>query len=109
MPPKVRRRPVPRSPEAPERLEDLANVGPATLRDFEVLGIRRVADLKDREAFELWESLCQRTKQRHDSCCIDVFMSVIAQANGAPPCPWWKFTPERKRQQAARLSQKIRR
>ncbi|MSR29240.1 MAG: mitomycin resistance protein [Phycisphaerales bacterium] len=86
------------------RLADLANVGPATLRDFEVLGIAEVSDLKRREAIELWRELCRRTNQRHDPCCIDVFMSVIAQANGADGCPWWKFTPERKRKMALEQS-----
>ncbi len=84
-----------RSP--PASLEDLANVGPATLRDFEVLGIMSVSQLKSRNAIGLWKELGRRTGARHDPCCIDVFMSAIAQANGAAPCPWWHFTTERKR------------
>ncbi len=89
-----------RSPKAgsrqPLRLEDLANVGPATLGDFEVLGVRSIGDLAKRDPFQLWQDLCKRTGQRHDPCCIDVFMSAVSQAKGDPPCPWWKFTPERK-------------
>jgi hypothetical protein len=86
-----------RSKGTPESLADLANVGPATLADFEVLGIRTLAQLKGKEAFALWRELCRRTGARHDPCCIDVFMSAIDQANGGPPRPWWHFTPLRKR------------
>jgi hypothetical protein len=28
---------------------------------------------------------------------LDTFMSAVDQANGAPPQPWWTYTPERKR------------
>ncbi len=70
------------------------------LKDFSVLGVRTLPQLARREAFELWRDLCQRTGQRHDPCVIDVFMSAISQARGEPPCPWWKFTPNRKAMQA---------
>ncbi len=75
----------------------MANVGPATMSDFKVLGISRVDQLVDREAIELWQDLCTRTKQRHDPCCMDIFMSAISQARGEPPCPWWHFTAARKK------------
>ncbi len=89
---------------APKTLREMANVGPATMGDFKVLGISRVDQLVEREAFELWEDLCTRTKQRHDPCCIDLFMSVISQARGEAPCPWWNFTKARKLQMDQRPS-----
>jgi nucleotidyltransferase/DNA polymerase involved in DNA repair len=84
------------------RLADLANVGPATLRDFHVLGICTVAQLARHDAFRLYDRLCRRTGIRHDPSCIDVFMSAIDQARGGPPTPWWKFTETRKQILAGR-------
>jgi nucleotidyltransferase/DNA polymerase involved in DNA repair len=84
------------------RLADLANVGPATLRDFRALGIATVAQLARHDAFRLYDRLCRRTGVRHDPCCIDVFMAAIDQARGGPPTPWWKFTETRKQILAGR-------
>lgn len=80
----------------PETLADLANVGPATLGDFEVLGIRSLRQLAKQDAFRLYDRLCRKTGVRHDPCCIDVFLSAIDQARGGTPCPWWHFTEHRK-------------
>ena len=85
----------------PRELADLANVGPAALRDFHTLGIRTVAQLARQDPFRLYDRLCRRTSKRHDPCVIDVFMATIAQSRGAAPKPWWKFTPRRKRLLAA--------
>lgn len=85
-------------------LSDLANVGPATLKDFEVLGIRTVAALARREPFALYRELCRRTGQRHDPCVIDLFIAAIHQARGGRPRPWWEFTPERKTRLSANPS-----
>ena len=85
-----------RAKRAP-RLQDLANVGPATLADLHALRIRTVAQLARRDALALHESLCRRTRTRHDPCVIDVFMAIIHQAKGGKPTPWWKFTARRKR------------
>lgn len=85
------------APKPPRALADLANVGPATLRDFHALGIRTVAQLAKQDPFRLYDRLCLRTGKRHDPCVIDVFMATIAQSQGAAPQPWWKFTARRKR------------
>jgi hypothetical protein len=86
----------------PASLSDLANVGPATLGDFRVLGIATIAQLAKQDAFKLHERLCERTGVRHDPCCIDVFLSAIDQARGGAPCPWWHFTEQRKQMLAGR-------
>ncbi|NBX24753.1 MAG: mitomycin resistance protein [Planctomycetes bacterium] len=85
------------TPAKPRGLADLANVGPAALRDFRALGIRSVAQLARQDAFKLYDRLCRRTRNRNDPCVIDVFMATIAQSRGAAPKPWWKFTAQRKR------------
>jgi len=85
-------------------LADMANVGPATLGDLKLLGIQRVAQLarlQPSDAFVLWRKLGRLTGGLHDPCVIDVFMSVISQAHGNKPCPWWHFTKQRKAMMAA--------
>ena len=85
-------------------LADMANVGPATLGDLKLLGIQRVAQLarlQPSDAFVLWRKLGRLTGGLHDPCVIDVFMSVISQAHGNTPCPWWHFTKQRKAMMAA--------
>ena len=66
------------------RLRELPNVGPATERDLRRLGIERPEQLVGRDAFELYERLCEVTGARQDPCVIDVFLAVIDHASGAP-------------------------
>ncbi len=90
-----------RSFVTPRPLHTLANVGKATLGDFERLGIRTRAQLARRNAYRLYERLCALTAQRHDPCVIDVFLATISECRGNAPRDWWLFTPERKRALAA--------
>lgn len=73
------------------------NVGPATADDLLLLGIRSLDDLRGRDAFELYDALCRKTRERDDPCVIDVFLALVDHANGAPERPWWRYTPLRKR------------
>ncbi|UOZ09550.1 helix-hairpin-helix domain-containing protein [Amycolatopsis sp. WQ 127309] len=75
----------------------LANIGPAMVRDLSRLGITEPAQLAGRDPVELYERLCATDGRRHDPCVLDTFMSAVDQADGAPPRPWWTYTPERKR------------
>ena len=43
------------------QLIDLVSVGPAMLRDFELLGVRTVAELARRNPERMYEKLCQVT------------------------------------------------
>lgn len=78
-------------------LTDLPNVGPAMARDLELIGIRVPKDLEDRDPFELFELLCEKTGIRHDPCVLDTFMSITDFWGGNAPQPWWAYTSERKR------------
>ena len=78
-------------------LTTLANIGRAMERDLTRLGVRSVADLVGRDPVELYERLGALDGHRHDPCVLDTFMSAVDQARGAPPRPWWTYTPERKR------------
>lgn len=88
------------------RLADLISVGPAMLRDFQLLGIRNVHQLARQNPQLLFEKLCRVTGQRHDICCLDVFRAAIAQARNprlpAEQCQWWYWSRKRKQRDARR-------
>jgi hypothetical protein len=86
---------------APQRrLQDLVSVGPAFLRDFEMLGVRSVEQLARRNPEKLYEGLCRITGQAQDICCLDVFRAAVAQARNPQlpleQCEWWYWSRQRK-------------
>lgn len=86
------------------RLADLVSVGPAMVRDFELLGIHSVAQLSRRNPEKLFERLCEITGKAQDVCCLDVFCAAVAQARN-PRLPleqrqWWYWSRLRKAQDA---------
>lgn len=82
------------------RLQDLISVGPAMLRDFELLGIRSVSQLALENPRRMYAKLCRVTGERHDICCLDVFSAAVAQARNpllpAQQCAWWYWSRKRK-------------
>jgi hypothetical protein len=82
------------------RLGDLISVGPAMLRDFELLGIRSVGQLAGRNPQQMYEELCRRTGERQDVCVLDVFCAAVAQARDpllpAEHSVWWYWSRRRK-------------
>lgn len=85
-------------------LEALPNIGPATAADLHLLGITQAEQLKGRDPWEMYETLCRITAQRHDPCVLDVFIATVRHVEGAPALPWWHYTAERKAQQGRKLS-----
>ena len=83
------------------KLSDIPNIGPAMVADFRNIGIERPAQLRGKDPYALYERLCTLTGTRHDPCVIDTFISAVRFMEGAPPRPWWHYTPERKRRMAA--------
>lgn len=81
-------------------LHDLISVGPAMLRDFEMLGIRSVKQLARQDPVKLYRKLCRITRQQVDICCQDVFTAAGAQARNpllpAEQCQWWYWSRQRK-------------
>ncbi len=61
-------------------LRDLVSVGPATIADFELLGITTVDQLVGRDPDDLFAWLQLKKGQTVDICCRDVFAAAIAQA-----------------------------
>lgn len=78
------------------RLTDLPNVGPATARDLESIGVRSPQQLAGADPLALYRQLCRRAGARQDPCVLDVFISVTRFMNGDAPRPWWAYTAERK-------------
>jgi hypothetical protein len=87
-------------PTEERRLQDLVSVGPAFLRDFEMLGVRSIAQLARRNPEKLYEGLCRITGQTQDLCCLDVFRAAVAQARDphlpTEQCQWWYWSRQRK-------------
>src|SRR5262249_62077753 len=61
-------------------LEDLISIGPAMLRDFELLCIRSVAQLAKQDPKKMYVRLGQIAKQHQDICVLDTFEAAVAQA-----------------------------
>ena len=86
-------------------LEQLPNVGPAIAADLRRLGISEPGDLCRRDPYAMYDELCRRTGQHHDPCELDVFLAAVRFMEGEPAKPWWKYTPQRKRELALRRKQ----
>ncbi len=67
-------------------------------RDFLSLGLREPKDLKQKNAFALYQQMCRVSGVRQDPCVLDTYMAVIDFMNGAPPRPWFRYTKERKKE-----------
>jgi predicted RecB family nuclease len=81
-------------------LGDLSGIGPAMMRDFQMLGVTTVEQLATLEPKVLYDELCRRTGTRVDVCCLDVFTAAVAQARN-PDLPeeqkqWWYWSRARK-------------
>jgi nucleotidyltransferase/DNA polymerase involved in DNA repair len=91
-------------PNDTRRLQDLISIGPAMLRDFELLGISSVAQLARQNPRKLYERLCRKTGQPQDICVLDTFSAAVAQARDpllpAEQSQWWYWSRKRKGQNA---------
>ena len=85
---------------ATRELGDLISIGPAMLRDFEMLGIRSIAQLAKQEPRKMYGRLNRKTGQRQDPCVLDTFCAAVAQARNprlpAEQCQWWYWSKKRK-------------
>jgi hypothetical protein len=81
-------------------MRDLISVGPAMLRDFELLGIRSVRQLARRNPERMYGQLCKLTGELQDPCVLDTFRAAVAQAADprlpAEQCQWWYWSRKRK-------------
>jgi len=82
------------------QLGDLISIGPAMLRDFDMLGVRSVAQLAKQDPARMYSRLERLTGQRQDPCVLDTFRAAVAQARNprlpAEQCQWWYWSRVRK-------------
>jgi hypothetical protein len=88
------------------RLEDLISIGPAILRDFEMLGVRGTTQLARQNPQQMYERLNRISGQRQDPCVLDTFWVAVPQARNprlpAEQCQWWYWSSKRKKREAMR-------
>ena len=81
-------------------LKDLISIGPAMLRDFELLKIRNIEQLAKQDPQKLYLKLGRVDGQHHDICVLDTFRAAVAQARNpqlpAEQCNWWSWSRKRK-------------
>ena len=88
---------MPKKTTSKNELFSLMNVGPATYKDLELLGIDTIQQLSQADPDELYARLQKLTGQRHDPCVWDVFAAIIHEAKTGEKTPWWQWTAVRKR------------
>ncbi len=82
------------------QLKDLRGIGRKMLEDFNLLGVRSVAQLKSEDAQRLYDRMCELTATRQDPCVLDTYRCAIEQARN-PNLPeeqrdWWYWSRVRK-------------
>jgi hypothetical protein len=82
------------------QFRDLVSVGTAIERDFQMMGIRNVAQLAKQNPKKMYDKMCKLTGQRQDPCVLDTFEAAVAQAVNprlpAEKCQWWYWSRMRK-------------
>ncbi len=81
-----------------EMLEQLPNIGPSLADDLRSLGVQHPQDLVTKDAYALYQALCQITGRRQDPCVLDTFLAATDFMRGAEPRAWWTYTAQRKLQ-----------
>ena len=89
-----------------KELEDVPNIGRAIAADLRSLGINAPSQLRGNDPYALYDRLSLETGVRQDPCLLDTFIAAVRFMDGGPRLPWWAFTPERKKELAARASGK---
>lgn len=77
-------------------LYTLKNVGDATFRDLELLGIASIKQLAQAHPDDLYQEIQNITGTKHDPCAWDVFAAIIHEARTGEKTPWWDWSAVRK-------------
>ena len=90
-------------------LKHLISIGPAMLRDFELLKIHTVEQLANQDPKKLYVRLGRIAKRHQDICVLDTFQAAVAQARNprlpAEQCQWWWWS-NRRRQEVPKAGRK---
>ena len=79
------------------KLNQVPNVGPATIKYLNIVGINYPCELIGQNPYSLFNDLCETTGKNFDPCLLDVFISAVRYMEGAPEKVWWEYTQERKK------------
>ena len=78
-----------------DELSRVPGVGPSIAVDLYRLGIREIAELRDRNPETLYNELCRREGQHVDRCVLYVFRCAIYSASETRHDPellkWWNW------------------
>ena len=77
-------------------LREIPNVGPATIKWLNVVGIYKPSELIGQNPYSMFQKLSKITGRQFDPCLADVFISAVRFMEGASPKKWWEYTRERK-------------
>ena len=91
---KARSTPSSRPPKS--ELLTLMNVGPATLRDLELLDIHHISTLAKQDPIKMYQKLEKITGYRHDPCVLDTLTAIVHEAKTGEKTPWWHWSAIRK-------------
>ncbi len=78
-------------------LNDIPNIGPATIKYLNIIGINRPLELIGQNPYSMFRELCKVSGKQFDPCLADVFISAVKYMEGEPAQKWWYYTHERKR------------
>lgn len=81
-----------------KEFRDIPNVGPVIARDFELLGLRKPAELINKDPLILYNKMCKLSGVRQDPCVLDTYIAVVDFMNGASAKPWFFYTKSRKKE-----------
>ena len=78
-----------------DELQTIPGVGPMVAGDLRLLGIRRVADLRDKNPETLYMDFCRRIGRPVDRCLLYVFRCAVYFASRIKHDPeklkWWNW------------------
>jgi hypothetical protein len=77
------------------------NVGAAVEGYLVDLGIRSVDQLAPADPYDLFRRLQRRIGKACDPCLYDTFSAIVHEARTGEKTPWFAWTAERKRREAA--------
>jgi hypothetical protein len=82
-----------------EELTVIPGVGESTKRDFILLGINKVSELKGCGPQELYDRLCEITQAKQDRCVLYVYRCAVYYAEGgrdSEKLKWRNWKDEKK-------------
>jgi hypothetical protein len=85
-----------KSRRSSDPLQAIPGVGPSIARDLRALGIRRVAQLRNRDPERLYARINRLRGIRQDRCLLYVFRCAVYYASAQHPQPrllrWWSWS-----------------